>query len=42
MFVGFVGSRSLHLSAAADDINLVQPTAVAGVGLRLSLRSFAT
>ena len=29
---GFVGSRSLHLSAAADDINLVQPTAVPGVG----------
>jgi hypothetical protein len=23
--VGYVGSRSLHLSAAADDINLVQP-----------------
>jgi outer membrane receptor protein involved in Fe transport len=30
--IGFVGSRSLHLSAAADDINLVQPTAVPGVG----------
>jgi hypothetical protein len=29
---GFVGSRSLHLSAAADDINLVQPTTVPGVG----------
>jgi hypothetical protein len=25
-FVGYVGSRSTHLSAAADDINLVQPT----------------
>ena len=24
--VGYVGSRSVHLSAAADDINLVQPT----------------
>ncbi len=33
LMVGYVGSRSLHLSAAADDINLVQPTAVAGVGL---------
>jgi len=31
--LGYVGSRSLHLSAAADDINLVQPTAVSGVGL---------
>jgi hypothetical protein len=30
--VGFVGSRSEHLSAAADDINLVQPTTVPGVG----------
>ncbi len=30
--IGFVGSRSEHLSAAADDINLVQPTAVPGVG----------
>ncbi len=30
--VGFVGSRSLHLSAAADDINLVQPVSVPGVG----------
>ena len=29
---GFVGSRSEHLSAAADDINLVQPVAVPGVG----------
>jgi len=32
LMAGYVGSRSLHLSAAADDINLVQPTAVAGVG----------
>jgi hypothetical protein len=31
--IGYVGSRSLHLSAAADDINLVQPTNVNGVGL---------
>jgi len=31
--IGYVGSRSLHLSAAADDINLVQPTNVGGVGL---------
>ncbi len=31
--VGYVGSRSVHLSVAADDINLVQPAAVAGVGL---------
>ena len=30
---GYVGSRSLHLSAAADDINLVPPTVVSGVGL---------
>ncbi len=30
--IAFVGSRSEHLSAAADDINLVQPTAVPGVG----------
>jgi hypothetical protein len=30
--LGYVGSRSLHLSAAADDINLVQPTAVSGIG----------
>jgi outer membrane receptor protein involved in Fe transport len=29
---GFVGSRSIHLSAAADDINLVQPTTVPGAG----------
>ncbi len=33
MMVGYVGSRSVHLSAASDDINLVQPTAVSGVGL---------
>jgi hypothetical protein len=33
LLLGYVGSRSLHLSAAADDINLVQPTAVSGVGL---------
>ncbi|HSY65886.1 MAG TPA: carboxypeptidase-like regulatory domain-containing protein [Terriglobales bacterium] len=33
LFLGYVGSRSLHLSAAADDINLVQPTAVSDVGL---------
>jgi len=32
LIVGYVGSRSLHLSAAADDINLVQPTVVSGVG----------
>jgi outer membrane receptor protein involved in Fe transport len=30
---GYVGSRSVHLSVASDDINLVQPTAIAGVGL---------
>lgn len=33
LMVGYVGSRSLHLSAASDDINLVQPAAVPGVGL---------
>ena len=33
LLLGYVGSRSVHLSAAADDINLVQPTAVSGVGL---------
>jgi len=33
LLVGYVGSRSLHLSAAADDINLVQPAFVPGVGL---------
>lgn len=26
VFAGYVGSRSVHLSVAADDINLVQPT----------------
>ena len=31
-FSGYVGSRSVHLSVASDDINLVQPTAVRGVG----------
>src|SRR5580700_251866 len=33
MFVGYVGSRTVHLSAAADDINLIQPQSVAGVGI---------
>ena len=33
LLVGYVGSRSLHTSAAADDINLVQPAAISGVGL---------
>ncbi len=33
LLLGYVGSRSTHLSAASDDINLVQPTAVSGVGL---------
>jgi outer membrane receptor protein involved in Fe transport len=32
LLLGYVGSRSLHLSAAADDVNLVQPLAVQGVG----------
>ena len=31
--LGYVGSRSIHLSAASDDINLVQPQVVSGVGL---------
>ncbi|MDP9038344.1 MAG: TonB-dependent receptor [Acidobacteriota bacterium] len=31
--VAYVGSRSVHLSTAADDINLVQPTIVPGVGI---------
>jgi hypothetical protein len=31
--LGYVGSRSLHLSAAADDINLVQPISVPGAGI---------
>jgi hypothetical protein len=30
--VGYVGSRSVHLSVASDDINLVQPTLVPGTG----------
>jgi hypothetical protein len=30
--VGYVGSHSVHLSVAADDINLVQPSFVSGVG----------
>jgi hypothetical protein len=33
MTVGYVGSRSIHLSAASDDVNLVQPATVSGVGL---------
>jgi len=33
LLLGYIGSRSLHLSAAADDINLVPPTAVPGVGI---------
>jgi hypothetical protein len=32
LIVGYVGSRSVHLSVAADDINLVQPT-VTSAGL---------
>jgi hypothetical protein len=32
VMAGYVGSRSIHLSAAADDINLVQPTFVSGTG----------
>lgn len=32
LFAGYVGSRSVHLSAAADDINLVQPRFIAGTG----------
>ena len=32
LFAGYVGSRSVHLSVASDDINLVQPAAVSGVG----------
>ncbi len=31
--VGYVGSRSVHLSAAADDINLVPANNVSGIGL---------
>jgi len=30
--VGYVGSRSVHLSVASDDVNLVQPASVSGVG----------
>jgi TonB dependent receptor len=30
--VGYVGSRSIHLSQVSDDMNLVQPTLVSGVG----------
>jgi outer membrane receptor protein involved in Fe transport len=33
VMAGYVGSRSLHLSAAADDINLVQPAIISGVGV---------
>jgi Carboxypeptidase regulatory-like domain len=32
LLLGYVGSRSVHLSEAADDINLVQPSFVSGVG----------
>jgi hypothetical protein len=31
--VGYVGSRSLHLSVAADDINLVPANDVSGIGI---------
>ena len=30
--MGYVGSRSIHLSVASDDVNLVQPSLVTGVG----------
>lgn len=30
--VGYVGSRSVHLSVASDDVNLVQPAFVSGTG----------
>jgi len=30
--VGYIGSRSIHLSETADDINLVQPSLISGVG----------
>lgn len=33
LMLGYVGSRSIHLSAASDDVNLVQPHNVSGVGL---------
>src|SRR6202166_129642 len=36
MFVGYVGSRTVHLSAAADDINLIQPQSVAEAGVVFS------
>jgi len=32
LLAGYVGSRSVHLSVASDDINLVQPTFVPGAG----------
>jgi outer membrane receptor protein involved in Fe transport len=32
LLAGYVGSRSVHLSVASDDINLVQPTFVTGTG----------
>ena len=31
--VGYVGSRSVHLSAAADDVNLVPANNISGIGL---------
>jgi outer membrane receptor protein involved in Fe transport len=31
LLVGYVGSRSVHLSAAADDINLAQPAVISGL-----------
>ena len=33
LLAGYVGSRSVHLSAAADDINLVPPAVISGVGI---------
>jgi outer membrane receptor protein involved in Fe transport len=32
LFAGYVGSRSVHLSVASDDINLVQPQFISGTG----------
>ncbi len=32
LLAGYVGSRSVHLSVAADDINLIQPSFVPGTG----------
>jgi hypothetical protein len=32
LMLGYVGSRSTHLSAASDDVNLVQPANIGGVG----------